>query len=119
MRSVVRTEGRRKKKRRLGQVQMVDRESYAESEMDTKVEMIRALVPLGLMHVGELLEEEVTALAGERYARKEASKRGRRVAGREKTRFSGWRREHAVAGRALRDHGVQPSRYRVPFPALM
>jgi len=78
MRSVVRTEGRRKKKRRLGQVQMVDRESYAESEMDTKVEMIRALVPLGLMHVGELLEEEVTALAGERYARKEASKRGRR-----------------------------------------
>jgi len=57
---------------------MMDRESYAESELDAKVEMIRALVPLGLMHVGELLDDEVTALAGERYTRKEASRRGRR-----------------------------------------
>ena len=40
--------------------------------------MIRALVPLGLMHVEELLDEEVKAFAGERYARKEARFRGRR-----------------------------------------
>ena len=40
--------------------------------------MIRALIPLGLMHVEELLDEEVKALAGERYARKEATLRGRR-----------------------------------------
>ena len=46
--------------------------------MDSKVEMIRALVPLGLMHVEELLDEEVKAFAGERYARKEARFRGRR-----------------------------------------
>ena len=44
----------------------------------SKVEMIRALIPLGLMHVEELLDEEVKALAGERYARKEATLRGRR-----------------------------------------
>jgi len=57
---------------------MVSREEYADSELDAKVEMIRSLVPLGLMHVQELLDEEVTALAGERYARKEESRRGRR-----------------------------------------
>ena len=40
--------------------------------------MIRSLVPLGLMHIEELLDEEVTALAGERYARKAPSVGGRR-----------------------------------------
>ena len=32
-----------------------------------------SLVPLGLMHVEEMLDDEVTALAGARYARKDAS----------------------------------------------
>ena len=40
-----------------------------------KVELIRSLVPLGLMHIEELFDEEVTALAGERYARKAPSSR--------------------------------------------
>ena len=78
MSSVLRTVRRGKKKRRLGKVRMVRREEYAETELDVKVEMIRSLVPLGLMHVQELLDEEVTALAGERYARKEGSTGGRR-----------------------------------------
>jgi transposase-like protein len=69
--------GRRKKKR-LGAVKVIRREEYAEISMDSKVEMIRALVPLGLMHVHELLDEEVRALAGERYARKETASVGRR-----------------------------------------
>ena len=47
-------------------------------ELDAKVELIPSLVPLGLMHVQELLDQEVTALASERYARKDASVRGRR-----------------------------------------
>ena len=47
-------------------------------ELDAKVELIRSLVPLGLMHVQELLDQEVTALAGARYARKEESVEGRR-----------------------------------------
>ncbi len=46
--------------------------------MDSKVEMIRALVPLGLIDVHELLDDEVKALAGERYARKGELERGRR-----------------------------------------
>lgn len=36
-------------------------------ELDTRVELIRALIPLGLEAVQETLEQEVTALAGERY----------------------------------------------------
>lgn len=38
-------------------------------EIDTRVELIRALIPLGLMFVGEILEEEVVALAGQRLER--------------------------------------------------
>ncbi len=46
--------------------------------MATKVECIRALIPLGLLHVHALLEEEVCTLAGARYARKVSSLPGRR-----------------------------------------
>src|SRR3990172_3385424 len=38
-------------------------------ELDSRVEMIRSLIPAGLQLVNELLQEEVTALAGERYSR--------------------------------------------------
>jgi transposase-like protein len=69
MRSVVRSVRKRKKARVLGEVQVVRREEYAGLEVDTKVELIRALVPLGLMHVQQLLEDEVEALVGARYAR--------------------------------------------------
>ena len=78
MRSLLRSVKKRKKSRVLGEVQVVSREEYTGLDVDSKVEMIRALVPLGLMQVEELLDEEVKALAGERYARKKASLRGRR-----------------------------------------
>ena len=73
MSSVLRTVKKRKKCRCLGEVEVVSREAYAAGDVDAKVEMIRTLVPLGLMHVKELLDQEVTALAGERYARKAAA----------------------------------------------
>ena len=78
MRSVLRPVRKRKKGRTLGRVEIIRREDYAELELDAKVELIRSLVPLGLMHVEEELDREVTALAGERYARKTASMEGRR-----------------------------------------
>ena len=78
MRSLLRSVRKRKKSRVLGEVQVVSREEYTGLDVDSKVEMIRALVPLGLMQVEELLDEEVKALAGERYARKKAPLRGRR-----------------------------------------
>ena len=78
MSSVLRSVRKRKKGRTLGAVDVIDREGYAELEVDAKVELIRSLVPLGLLHIEELLDEEVTALAGERYARKDPSVGGRR-----------------------------------------
>ena len=76
--SVLRAVRKRKKVRKLGSVTIIRREAYADLELDAKVELIRSLVPLGLMHVQELLDQEVTALASERYARKDASVGGRR-----------------------------------------
>ena len=78
MHSVLRSVKKRKKSRRLGEVEIISREEYGELELDAKVETIRALVPLGLMHVAEVLDDEVTGLAGEHYARKAATTRGRR-----------------------------------------
>ena len=42
----------------------MSREEYSGLELDSKVEMIRALIPLGLMHVEELLDEEVKGVGG-------------------------------------------------------
>ena len=78
MSRVLRSVRKRKKGRTLGAVDVIDREGYAELEVDAKVELIRSLIPLGLRHIEELLDEEVTALAGERYARKDPSVGGRR-----------------------------------------
>jgi len=78
MRSLLRSVRKCKKSRRLGKVEVQKREDYAELELDAKVEMIRSLVPLGLIHVHELLDDEVKALAGKRYARKDELERGRR-----------------------------------------
>ena len=55
MSSVLRSVKKRKKSRRLGEVNVIRREEYADLDLDSKVEAIRALVPLGLMHVGELV----------------------------------------------------------------
>jgi hypothetical protein len=41
-----------------------------ELEMDPKLPLIQELIPLGLIHVGEPLTEELKALAGDRYKRK-------------------------------------------------
>lgn len=56
-----------KKKKTLGEPQILRVEDYQGYTMDTKIELIKQLIPLGLMHVNELLQDEVTSLAGERY----------------------------------------------------
>ena len=63
----------RKCKRCLGEVRVLRREDYQGLELNAKVELIRSLIPLGLMHVQLLLEEEVEALAGPRYAREDGA----------------------------------------------
>lgn len=59
----------RKRKRSFGEVRVLRREEYEGLELDAKVEAIRGLIPLGLMHIQELLDREVLELAGPRRAR--------------------------------------------------
>ena len=56
MRSVLRSVRKRKKSRRLGEVDSISRAEDAGFDVDAKGEMIRVLVPLGLMHGQELLD---------------------------------------------------------------
>ena len=78
MSSIAKPTQRSKKIRCLGADAVVTAEHYANLEVDSKLECIRALIPLGLLHLHDLLEEEVCALAGARYARKAAALPGRR-----------------------------------------
>lgn len=71
--SMLRAVGKRKKSRVMGKAQLLGRPEYEALQMDAKVELIRALIPLGLMHVQELLDEEVCTLAGPRYSRDEST----------------------------------------------
>ena len=48
---------------------MVSAEEFAGMELDAKVALIRALIPLGLRAVEQTLADEVTQLAGARYSR--------------------------------------------------
>jgi transposase-like protein len=59
----------RRRKQCFGVVRVLRREEYQGLDLNAKVEAIRGLIPLGLMHVHELLDEEVLALAGPRLAR--------------------------------------------------
>ena len=58
-----------KKKRVMGEPKIVTPEEYQDLAMDVKLELIRELIPLGLMHVEALLQEEIESLAGKRYER--------------------------------------------------
>ena len=42
--------GSARRVRKLGPVNVIRREAYGDLELDAKVELIRSLVPLGLMH---------------------------------------------------------------------
>jgi putative transposase len=67
---------RKQKSRRLGRVEVMDRQGFEAKELDVKIQLINELIPLGLMHVQELLQWELKELAGEKHAR-----RGPEVAG--------------------------------------
>jgi putative transposase len=69
MRSVA-GRGRKGKKRRvLGEPTLVSAEEFAGMALDAKVELIRALIPLGLNAARQMLDDEVVHLAGVRYSR--------------------------------------------------
>ena len=45
------------------------KERFSKGDIQTKVGLIQALIPLGLMAVSERLKEDVDELTGERYSR--------------------------------------------------
>ena len=70
MASVARGARRGKKRKVLGEPRVILREEYEELELDTRVQLIRELIPLGLMAAAEELKRDVDRLAGPSYARK-------------------------------------------------
>lgn len=71
MSSFLRMARRGKKKNELRlEVDVRRREAYQRLNLDARVELIRALIPVGLERVHELLDEEVKVLAGEKHTRK-------------------------------------------------
>ena len=65
MKKVARVVGRVKRKvRLLKAMPVVSREQYGELGFDARVELIRGLIPLGLMYIREELDREVEVLAG-------------------------------------------------------
>jgi putative transposase len=68
MRSIVRIAGRGKRGVNQESGGVLGSEGVAAS-LNSRVELIQALIPLGLEAVKDVLEQEVTALAGARYAR--------------------------------------------------
>jgi len=50
-------------------------EQFLSGGIDVKVELIQSLIPLGLLYVEEVLQNEVAALAGLRYSRADGPKR--------------------------------------------
>ena len=68
MKKILKISGKSKVKRAKA-AEIIDLEGYEALELDGKVALIQELIPLGLMHIGEVLKEEVKSLAGERYKR--------------------------------------------------
>jgi transposase-like protein len=66
-----------KKRKVMGEREVLRREDYESLGLDARVTMIRELVSLGLMEVYETLDDEVLRLAGERYERTGNQRHGR------------------------------------------
>ena len=59
-----------RKRKRLSRSRQLSREEFESMGLNGRVQAIRSLVEIGLVHVYEELDREVMALAGKRYARK-------------------------------------------------
>lgn len=61
--------GGKSKVKRAKAVKVMGLREYGALDMDSKAALIHELIPLGLMHVQDLLQQEVVELAGEKYKR--------------------------------------------------
>lgn len=69
MKTIAKIGGEGKKKRTLGRERIVREEEYKNLDRESKIELIRTWIPIGLMSIAEMLEKEVEELAGVRYSR--------------------------------------------------
>ena len=60
---------KRGKSKRLGDPEMRGLPSFLTEDIDTKVALIKTLIPLGLMAVNDILQGELETLVGPRYSR--------------------------------------------------
>lgn len=104
MKSVAQAKRRSKKQKLLGEPRVIGIEEYNGTILDTRAEMIRALIPLGLAHIYQELDREVAELAGARYERKEPEGARRHGYNRGSVRLGGSR--HPIRVPRVRDqHG--------------
>ena len=61
---------KRKKSKIMGKPETISHQGIAAMQVDARLELIRALIPLGLAHVAAELEQEVVSLAGALHSRK-------------------------------------------------
>lgn len=69
MKTIVNIGGKSKKQRTLGPTHTLSKTEFDNLDRDTKINVILDLIPLGLMSVSEMLENEVKELVGSRYSR--------------------------------------------------
>lgn len=68
MKKVLQIRGK-SKVRKAKAVEVMNLREYGALDVDSKVAIIHELIPLGLMHIKDLLQKEIVELAGERYKR--------------------------------------------------
>ncbi len=61
---------KRKKSKIMGNPETISRHDIAAMQVDARLDLIRALIPIGLAHVAAELEQEVAGLAGVRHSHK-------------------------------------------------
>ena len=61
--------GEKSKVKKARVVEVKRLEEYGAMGVDTRISLIQELIPLGLMYIEELLQEEVVRLSGEKYKR--------------------------------------------------
>ncbi len=69
------TKHRRVKSKLMKRAGMLSRKQYEALDLDSRVAVIQQLVPLGLLAAAELMEQEVTSVAGPWYGRKDPKRR--------------------------------------------
>lgn len=69
--------GRKSRRKYRMTAKVMSSEEYSEIGSESRVELIQALIPLGLMKVKEELEAEVRSLAGARYSRGDYVRHGK------------------------------------------